>query len=489
MGHNGLHLINRRKKKIYSVVSLFSGAGGFDWGFHCTGRFETKLACELKSEPAATLAHNLSLEIHPVAKLHSLNGMPAVLQGDVQDVDFSKIKYNPDVLIGGPPCQDFSITISKSGQERPGLNGGRGKLYAEFVRALMFLQPRFFVFENVEGLLSANSGEAINTILADIGSLEETRLAASSIHDDVPTEPVSNYDIVFCKVVDTPSLGVPQTRRRLIIIGMRKDLSGNLFESTSIRAKFANVLVGEKSTFSKYPMSAIEVFEGTTLDQLNDKYIEIMEAYSQVAEQTFAQEWSENVWQNLKWNIVQDYYQANGLNYETDYQLDEFKEAMVLHQQILTELGWWKKPLNPEVDFVDKSNRLPRLKQSVIDRMSMIPPDQNYAFVDGTQWSVTGKNISFIYRRAHPLKPAWTVMAYGGGGTYGYHYQRDRAQLTLRERARIQTFTDDFEFKESNVRAQIGEAVPPLLGKRIAELIANVLDGLERHLNKNTNSA
>lgn len=86
-----------------------------------------------------------------------------------------------------------------------------------------------------------------------------------------------------------------------------------------------------------------------------------------------------------------------------------------------------------------------------------------------------GKNISFIYRRSDPLKPAWTVMAYGGGGTYGYHYERDRAQLTLRERARIQTFTDNFLFQSPHVRAQIGEAVPPLLGQRIAEVLKPVL--------------
>jgi DNA (cytosine-5)-methyltransferase 1 len=138
-------------------------------------------------------------------------------------------------------------------------------------------------------------------------------------------------------------------------------------------------------------------------------------------------------------------------------------------------MGWLGKPIRKQ-NFEDKTNSLPVLSGDVVARMSMIPPDENYEFVDGTPWEVVGKEISFIYRRAAPLKPAWTVMAYGGGGTYGYHYERNRAQLTLRERARIQTFTDDFIFKGKKVRAQIGEAVPPLLGKRIAENLLPLLE-------------
>lgn len=62
-----------------------------------------------------------------------------------------------------------------------------------------------------------------------------------------------------------------------------------------------------------------------------------------------------------------------------------------------------------------------------------------------------------------------------GGGTYGYHYERNRAQLTLRERARIQTFTDDFRFFGPHIRAQIGEAVPPLLGQHVANLLKPII--------------
>ena len=128
-------------EKKYTVVSVFSGAGGFDWGFHRAG-FTTLLACEKLPQPAETLAMNLDLETIETPAQPVFNGRGIMVQGDVRDVDFRSVGKQPDVLIGGPPCQDFSVAISKKDDERPGLNGGRGKLYVEFVRALMFLQPK-----------------------------------------------------------------------------------------------------------------------------------------------------------------------------------------------------------------------------------------------------------------------------------------------------------------------------------------------------------
>ncbi len=86
--------------------------------------------------------------------------------------------------------------------------------------------------------------------------------------------------------------------------------------------------------------------------------------------------------------------------------------------------------------------------------------------------------MSNIYRRLDRKKPAYTLLASGGGGTWMYHYEEPRA-LTNRERARIQTFPDDFIFKGSNseVRRQIGNAVPPVgiypFAKEIERILKN----------------
>ena len=116
-------------------------------------------------------------------------------------------------------------------------------------------------------------------------------------------------------------------------------------------------------------------------------------------------------------------------------------------------------------------------KQStiVVERLKHIKPGQN-AFTanlpEELQLNVKGAKISQIYKRLDPNKPAYTVTGSGGGGTHIYHYEEPRA-LTNRERARLQTFPDDYYFtgaKES-VRKQIGMAVPPKGAKIIFEAI------------------
>lgn len=479
--HHGFGYMIMQKQDRFTVVSLFSGAGGFDWGFHRTGRFETRIACELLERSAATLAHNLKLKIIKPNQLadEMASDESLVIQGDVAHVDFSKINFQPDVLIGGPPCQDFSLTISKKNEPRPGLNGGRGKLYIEFVRAVMFLQPKVFVFENVPGLISANDGAAFETISSDLQHLEQKRREEleNGHSPRVPAHPIHDYKLIFRDVVHGPNIGVPQTRRRLIIIGLRHDIYAKFTDEQQLEPlnRLKSAITGEGSLLERFPLTCIEIFEGQPLTHLQKRYRDVMSEYAELAEHPHAAAWRLSVWNKLKLDDIRhDYFIANGIE-DTPANREDYEKAMIEHQEILRDLDWLGKPVTQE-KFDDNSNDQSRLSQMVKDRMYMIPPDENYAFVDGTDWSVPGHEISFIYRRTSPLKPAWTVMAYGGGGTYGYHYERQRSQLTLRERARIQTFSDDFRFKSKGVRAQIGEAVPPLLAQRIAESVLELFN-------------
>ena len=121
--------------------------------------------------------------------------------------------------------------------------------------------------------------------------------------------------------------------------------------------------------------------------------------------------------------------------------------------------------------------------KTVIDRLKHIRPGENAFTAElpaHLRLNVNGAKISSIYRRLHPNKPSYTVTGSGGGGTHVYHWSENRA-LTNRERARLQSFPDDFVFlghKES-VRKQIGMSVPPRGAKVIFEAILKSFLGME----------
>lgn len=161
------------------------------------------------------------------------------------------------------------MAISKKDGERPGLNGGRGELYVEFVRALMFLRPKMFVFENVPGLMSANGGDAYEVIQFDLEHLEVKRCESLKEHgaERFPNVEIEGYDLLFSDIVNAPDLGISQTRRRLIIIGLRKDLTQALGEPSveALSQKIQEKLNGEGSLLRRHPLTVFEIFEGKTL--------------------------------------------------------------------------------------------------------------------------------------------------------------------------------------------------------------------------------
>lgn len=129
----------------------------------------------------------------------------------------------------------------------------------------------------------------------------------------------------------------------------------------------------------------------------------------------------------------------------------------------------------PPIPSYAANNEETKQSATVVERLKHIKPGQN-AFTanlpEELQLNVKGAKISQIYKRLDPTKPAYTVTGSGGGGTHIYHYEEPRA-LTNRERARLQTFPDDYVFEGSkeSVRKQIGMAVPAKGAKVIFEAI------------------
>lgn len=268
----------------------------------------------------------------------------SVICKDIRKLDFSLLKgiSEIDALAFGFPCNDFSVV-----GEQKGINGIYGPLYSFGVKALREFSPKWFLAENVSGLRNANDGKSLNLILNDLFE--------------------SGYNI-YPHLYKFDKYGVPQSRQRIIIIGIRKDI--NVEYKVPSPTPFRNIDVSARNAIENPPI-AIDAF----------------------------------------------------------------------------------------------NHELTKQSEQVINRLKHIKPGEN-AFTanlpEHLKLNILGAKISQIYKRLDPDKPAYTITGSGGGGTHVYHWEENRA-LTNRERARLQTFPDNFEFcgSKESVRKQIGMAVPP----------------------------
>lgn len=163
------------------VVSFFSGAGGLDLGFEQAG-FDIIYANEYDKTIWETFEKNHSAFLD---------------KRDIRDIKSEEIP-DCDGIVGGPPCQSWS----EAGKMR-GFEDARGQLFFEFIRILKDKQPKFFVAENVVGMLSTAHGDSVQNIL--------------NLFDE------ANYNVSLT-LVNAADYGVPQDRKRVFYIGFRKDL-------------------------------------------------------------------------------------------------------------------------------------------------------------------------------------------------------------------------------------------------------------------------
>lgn len=346
------------RKNIFKLGELFCGPGGLAYGAISSSvsdgngslfGVKSVWANDIDEDTCKTYSKNI----------HNDYG-GEITCSPVEKVDFKKIPHF-DALAFGFPCNDFSVV-----GEQKGFNGKFGPLYSFGVKAINIHQPKWFIAENVSGLQSANSGKAFNKILHDL-------------------ENAGSGYVLTTHLYKFEEYGVPQTRHRIVIVGIRKNLG--------LRFK-----VPAPTTKGKY-VTAKQALETPP--------------------------------------IPRDAY-----NHEITNQ-----------------------------------------SKMVVERLKHIPPGEN-AWYKGIpnhlQLNVKSARMSQIYKRLHPDKPSYTITGSGGGGTHGYHWLEDRA-LTNRERARIQTFPDDFIFEGSkeSVRKQIGMAVPPKGAQIIVTSLLKTFAGIK----------
>lgn len=195
----------------YKVVSLFSGCGGLDLGieggfkylnnYYEKNPFKIIWANDINERATQTQKLNFSRINVVCGDITKILKNEDNKQLSVFDDEF-KLPDSADVVIGGFPCQDFSLA-----GKRQGLNVKRGKLYQSMAKVIELLKPKVFLAENVKGIISWKNGLAINTIIEDFSKL--------------------GYKVKY-KLFNTADYGVPQSRERVIIVGVRNDLNADI---------------------------------------------------------------------------------------------------------------------------------------------------------------------------------------------------------------------------------------------------------------------
>lgn len=342
------------KKTVFRLGELYCGPGGLACG-----------ALNSKSDDGLySLSHAWANDYDPdTCETYRKNICPqnpdSVYCGDVRELDI-KALGEIDAFAYGFPCNSFSNV----GEHQGIANEKFGQLYWYGIEVLRTYRPQWFLAENVSGIRSAGTND-FQIILKDMRE--------------------SGYKLVT-NLYKSEQYGVPQTRHRVIIVGIRDDIdvefkvpSPEMFKDCDISCRTALANISDDMPNSEYRV-------------LSDKVVRRLSYIKP----------GQNVWQA----------EAEG----------------ILPEEL-------------------------RIR--------------------------TRTKISQIYRKLHPDKPSYTITAAGGGGTFGYHWT-DR-ELSNRERARIQTFPDDYEFvgKYSSVRRQIGMAVPCQLSRVVTTAVLNSFAGIE----------
>lgn len=354
-------------KKKYKVLDLFCGCGGISEGYALAG-FEIAGGIDFNEYATITFKHNFKN-----AKVHNI---------DITTFPDNQIEEeygDVDVIVGGPPCQGFS----SANRWQKEIEDPRNKLFFEYIRFVQKIHPKVIMIENVRGLLTRDNGYAIDRIKEILGAEE--------------------YNITY-RVLDASDYGVPQNRKRAIIVGVRKEYKDILFD------------------FDK-----LVKLEKTTVEDA------IGELYS-----------FENSEAGVKY-----------ITTPADTPLRKYlrtKDNSILDQDIVYPA------------------------QKVQNRIKHVPQGGNWKDVPSELWPTDRQNRhSSAYKRLDPKTQSCTIDT--GNAHSNYFHPIYHRIPTIRESARLQSFPDTFEFQgpRGSKYRQVGNAVPPLLAKAIADAIMNIL--------------
>lgn len=389
---------------MLNFIDLFCGAGGLAKGLEMTGAL--KCIGGIDNKPDAIETHKLNFP-------QSIS-----VCGDIRDIppsEFHKLlgDQRVDVVVGGPPCPTFStIGHPKIQSVYKGKSGiditedPRNILFLDFLSYVSYFRPRLFIMENVPQFLTKYNG----------ATLKEVKRI---IHDDLP-----EYTLVDeVKVLNALNYGVPQSRRRMILVGFQKDLN------------------------YKYPEITHWFSEGNNnIDPFNN-HSDRSELLPHVT--------VESAISDLP--LITDNWRVSMVEYSKFNNLDAYQKLMRLHTG-RTVCNNICRMSNERAKKVFAQMKQGQIYMDLPEHVRKILPFREDIFKDRLKRLVL-KN------------PSWTILAHIGMDGYMYIHPTEDRTLSVREAARIQSFPDDFVFvgNQQETYVQVGNAVPPLLARAIGE--------------------
>ncbi len=403
----------------YKIASLFSGCGGLDLGFINSG-FEVIWANDFFKEAVETYKKNIGDHI---------------VYGDITKIPSEEIPSNFDILLGGFPCQGFSVANIKRS-----MDDQRNFLYKELLRLIKDKQPKYFVGENVKGLLSMQKGKVLKMIIEDFKSL--------------------GYDVEY-RLLKASDYGVPQNRERVVIIGNRlglknpfpqktHGLANNLFDNNLKPYVPVKDVVGYLSKLRTrdvtFEHNGKTIYNHVARTNVADKFWGRKHKVSQHDICDYLKFWRNK--SGLSTKKVDDHF---GYAHTAGHWFRKDNNS----GSIPNPSDWWelKKILNFD-DKYDLAVTELELKEIKFEQSLRI-----------NNWELPSDTITATGPEIHP--------------------NRER-RMSVRECAILQTFPDDFVFCGSlgNMYKQIGNAVPVLLAEKIAESIKKELIAHEQFINR-----
>ena len=390
-----------------TVVSLFSGAGGMDLGFIQAG-YKVIWANDFQTDAVKTYQKNIGNHI---------------VYEDITQITKEQLPKEPvDIVLGGFPCQGFSVANNKRSMEDK-----RNFLYLELLRVVKELNPKFFVAENVKGLLSMQKGKVLNMIIKDFENL--------------------GYQVNYV-VLNAANYGVPQNRERIIIIGNRIGVENPLPTPTHTTNPHLELHLKPTPTVEE-SIGFLQTEEHTNGKIEERLFVNDRTIYNHVASTNVADSFFSRKNPPTQEEIV-DY--LNSYRKPLNISIKKIDETLGYRH---TAGHWFRK---------DKYGSLPSVSDwwKLKDLLNF---DNTY---DQQMTELIEKEITFeqSLRITNWDRPSDTITA----STPEIHINKQR-RLSVRECAILQSFPDNFIFYGSltSMYRQVGNAVPPKLAKAIAK--------------------